>query len=289
MKLLKAIAVLLASAAFSSSAAQSICNMAYNVRVAPDALRSTAIALRWADTCRVEVEVPALGADSSDYGFDAAYSYTSGDSTLLQGSFSEHYAARNSGMSLRIVSRNGRSYAEAGAGRRLISLPVAFDPADAGSIVFENKDGLTVLAHTLLHDTIPAPAKVAFDTTEALIAAIEASHDPAAALWSYLDRDTDQNKAMPGGYYRLATLPDANGGYTVVYLGGATTNSHHWRPLQVKGRLIKTIYHNHYDVEWLDSAGRPVAAEAYARLDPATRILTVSFPLLNSTLRFRAM
>lgn len=260
--------------------------MIYHARVAPDALREGRIAMRWADSCVFEVAVPPRGADSPEYGFDAAYTLTAGDSVVASGSFSDRYPAAQAGMSLRLLREGTRSYVEAGAGGRRLSLPVGFDPA-VDTVAFENRSGLKILTHTLLADSVPAPRMADFDSVEALVAEITASADPGAALWTYLDRDTDQNRAMPGGSYRLATVPDGDGGYLIVYLGGAAVGADRWQPLQIKGRLAKTVFLNHYDLEWLDAAGRPVAAEAYATLEPASRILTLAFPLLNSTLRFR--
>ncbi len=258
----------------------------YHSRVAPAAMRSGRVALVWADSIRFEVEVPPSGADSPDYGFDAAYSYFRGDSAIATGTFSDHYPAARAGMSLKFILEDGRAYVEAGATTAKVTLPVQFD-AVTDSIFLENPDGLRLVGQSCLTDTIAAPRFAPFGSVAALVEAVEASSDPATALWSYLDRNTNHRRAMPGGNYRLATIPDGDGGYWVVYLGGATVNADLWEPLRIKGHLVKTPFSNHYDLEWLGATGRAVSSEAYATLDPSTGILTLSFPLHNSELRFR--
>lgn len=55
----------------------------------------------------------------------------------------------------------------------------------------------------------------------------------------------------------------------------------------VKGRLRPTGFAGNFDLEWLDSTGSVASSENYADLDSSSGILSLRFPLLESTLRFR--
>lgn len=107
-----------------------------------------------------------------------------------------------------------------------------------------------------------------------------------AGIWKALDRDTDSKYALAGGRYTLAIVPvqDTNE-FDILYLSGAEVNTSTWKTGMKKGKLIPTAFKNHYDLIWYDSALEPIEYDATASVDQEI-ILSLSFPLLKSTLRF---
>lgn len=125
------------------------------------------------------------------------------------------------------------------------------------------------------------------DDIEQLLAPAAHPSNSPAGIWEYLDRDTDNVRARSGGRYRLAVVPSSSSsGYDIVYLGGAEVNPSAWRPGMIKGRLIPTPFAGHFDLMWVDSSLNPISEDIHASLDSSNAILTLSFPLLGSTIRF---
>lgn len=119
---------------------------------------------------------------------------------------------------------------------------------------------------------------------ERLIAGADAASP--VGIWEYLDRDTDNVRARSGGRYRVAVVPARGSeGFDIVYLGGAEVNPSAWRPGMIKGRLRPTPFAGHFDLMWVDSSLTPLRDDTHASLDTSNAILTLSFPLLNSSLR----
>lgn len=106
-------------------------------------------------------------------------------------------------------------------------------------------------------------------------------------IWEYLDRNTSPRKAREGGRYRLAIVRSADrpGTFDIIYLSGATVNASKWTPGMRKGRLIPTDYENHYNLEWTDATFTQRTLDMYADIEQES-ILTLRFPLLDSSLRF---
>jgi hypothetical protein len=102
--------------------------------------------------------------------------------------------------------------------------------------------------------------------------------------WVYLDRDTDTDKALPGGEYRLAIVRSGSG-YDILYMEGARTCASEWKCGMLKGRLMPTAFDGHFLLEWYDAEGYPAGRENYATLENPS-LLSMSFPLLDSMLRF---
>lgn len=106
-------------------------------------------------------------------------------------------------------------------------------------------------------------------------------------LWRYLDRENDTDYARPGGFYRLATVKNAaDGCIDIVYLGGAEVHDDKWHAGMLKGRLLPTVFVNHYDLKWYAADMTPVESEVFADMSEDGAILTLSFPELKSKLRF---
>lgn len=149
---------------------------------------------------------------------------------------------------------------------------ISSSPLDLHSVVIESRpDMLRVLDTGLTVDSVSAH--------------LAASVDPVEGRWYYLDRDTDDRYARPGGKYSLYIIRDTDGSYMLLYAGGGETNVKKWRPCMLKGRLIPTPFEAHYDLLWYDSMMEPVDDESHASVDEAG-VLTLSFPIHMSSLRF---
>lgn len=102
-----------------------------------------------------------------------------------------------------------------------------------------------------------------------------------APRWRYLDRDSDPKLALAGGAYELALI-----GNELIYIGGAVTNADLWKPGMLKGRLTPTGYDGYFRLEWVDATGRTLNDESYATFDSAAKTMKLTFPGLQTTLRF---
>lgn len=104
--------------------------------------------------------------------------------------------------------------------------------------------------------------------------------------WIYLDAVTDEVRARRGGRYSLAVVASESGdGWDIIYLGGAAVNSDKWKPGMLKGHMRRTIFKDHYDVEWIDATFRPMTFDVSAQIEQGA-ILQFNFPRYKSTLRF---
>lgn len=104
--------------------------------------------------------------------------------------------------------------------------------------------------------------------------------------WAYLDAVTDEVRARRGGRYSLAIVASESGdGWDIIYLGGAAVNSDKWKPGMLKGHMRRTIFKDHYDVEWIDATFRPMTFDVSAQIEQGA-ILQFNFPRYKSTLRF---
>lgn len=116
---------------------------------------------------------------------------------------------------------------------------------------------------------------------------VSASDDRNEGVWEYFGAESDVSKVSVGGRYVLATVDDGDGGYDIVYLTGADTNSGIWSPMALKGHIRPTIFTGDYDLVWTDATGNRVRGDTYARLSDDGSLLTVGFPSQGATLKFR--
>ncbi|MDE6049775.1 MAG: hypothetical protein K2G09_08820, partial [Paramuribaculum sp.] len=120
---------------------------------------------------------------------------------------------------------------------------------------------------------------------EQIINMTENAHQPVG-ICKALDRDTDSRQALAGGRYTLAIVAaEDKSAFDIIYIDGAEVNSDEWNTGMRKGKLIPTPFKDHYDLIWYDSQMEPIEYDATASVDQNV-ILTLSFPLLKSTLRF---
>ncbi|MDE6378334.1 MAG: hypothetical protein K2K72_06285, partial [Duncaniella sp.] len=129
-------------------------------------------------------------------------------------------------------------------------------------------------------------AAVTAHTIDELRERFAAGGDPLEGFWTYFDRQNDPAYARPGGRYTLALLRSADGeGYDLLLVDGAEVCADRWKPMMLKGRLRPTVFAGHYDLEWIDSTFRPVSRDIHATIENGS-LLTLSFPLYRTTLRF---
>lgn len=250
-----------------------------HVRFAAPRSSDATVGLRWADSLRFEAVIPAQTADNSLTGAELRCRYYRSDSLIAESRAPVSYR-RQAAVSLVLRAWPEGAAAEAGSDGAAVLIPVVFSASDADGIDYYNPAGLTVLRNTLLADCLPAPEYFAGPLPGA-----GTSADPMLAVWHYLDRNTDPELAELREHYILATVAGTAGGYDIVCLpAGADASA----APRLKGHLEPTPFRDHYALCWLDAAGRPVDPEAYADVDPEERILTLTFPLLNSSLRFYA-
>ena len=120
-------------------------------------------------------------------------------------------------------------------------------------------------------------------TENKLIEKFRVSSNIHEGFWSYLDRDNDPHYARLGGTYRLALIEN-NGAYLIIYISGAQTNLNNWTQGIIKGKLIPTIFDNHYDLIWYDSMFDVIDSDIYAEIENS--ILTLYFPIYKTQIRF---
>ncbi|MDE5844016.1 MAG: hypothetical protein K2H44_01335 [Muribaculaceae bacterium] len=123
-------------------------------------------------------------------------------------------------------------------------------------------------------------------TLDEIITRLQSSPSAPAGLYVWLDRENDPHRAIPGGFYKLAVLPDSvTKGYDIIYLEGASVNKDSWKTGMIKGKLIPTIFYNHYDLIWYDSNHEVIDREIFCNfIDDA--IMQLNFPLYSTKMRF---
>lgn len=172
--------------------------------------------------------------------------------------------------------------------KRLAEIPVgdSFFPHEA-SVRVRSGEGVLSL---FCVEGLSSPEKLASTgwTMETLREHIASSTDPAEGFWKYLDRENDPEYARPGGRYTLATVRNDAGHYDIIYIDGAQTYGDRWKPMMLKGVLLPTIFSSHYDLNWYDSAFEAMDEDIHADITDGA-ILTLSFPLLKTKLRFSKM
>lgn len=123
-------------------------------------------------------------------------------------------------------------------------------------------------------------------TLDQIIVRLQSTPGSPAGLYTSLDRENDPQRAIPGGFYKLAVLPDSvTGGYDIIYLEGATVNKDSWKTGMMKGKLIPTIFYNHYDLVWYDSNHKVIDSEIFCNIIDGT-IMQLNFPLYSTKMRF---
>ena len=122
-------------------------------------------------------------------------------------------------------------------------------------------------------------------TIEDIRRVVRYSNDSIVGIYRYLDRENNPKLAVPGGKYTLAILPARDGNYDIIYIEGAKTYKKCWHTGMLKGRLLKTIFINHFDLEWYNSKMDLMKDETFASLQ-MLEVLEINFPLYKAKMRF---
>lgn len=185
------------------------------------------------------------------------------------------------------VSDRGDLVVEGGM-RRLMPLAVIPDCGVSGespvSLFATRRLDVAMIAVETVVD--PLTAAVSGWTVGALDEYFSVRRPLPEGRWTYLDAVTDEVRARRGGRYSLAVVASESGdGWDIIYLGGAAVNSDKWKPGMLKGHMRRTIFKDHYDVEWIDATFRPMTFDVSAQIEQGA-ILQFNFPRYKSTLRF---
>ncbi len=158
-------------------------------------------------------------------------------------------------------------------------------PGEISNTMGIEAHGATKISLLVTESTVDNYRNIQTSWTEEEIDRYLKGADFPEGRYRYLDRETDSKYARLGGRYELALISDGEGAFDLIYLGGATTNSRHWRPGMLKGKLKPTIFTGHYDLEWYDSSSNVTSSECSADIEQRA-ILKLNFPLLKSAMRF---
>jgi hypothetical protein len=108
--------------------------------------------------------------------------------------------------------------------------------------------------------------------------------NPKEGFYDYMDGSYETNRYRKGGDYRLALVANADGGFDVIYIGGAVENVEAWQPGMLKGKLTPTKFVDNYNLLWYDSELNEMSEEQWATL--TLPMLDLNFPLSGASMRF---
>lgn len=244
--------------------------------------------------------IPAGGGDTlscaltwgnADFGGVAdrrftALSVTLGHKLLSHSEVEGFHGKSNSYSTLSVELSDGLLSVTGGSARSTelcqTLVPGGFTPAGATLTV----TGRAEVSLFVVETAPDMKSVLATDWTPARLAEyLEKSTDSTEGFWRYLDRRNDPDMARPGGRYRLATVRNSDGGYDILYIDGAETLASEWSPCMLKGRLTPTEFVDHYSLEWTDAEFDTINRDIHADIADDV-ILTLSFPLLKTELRF---
>lgn len=203
-----------------------------------------------------------------------------------RGSFRTSYPSGSAAaMSMRLRADGRGARIEAGGARADGIIEISFERDKAGIIGADLDRDVKILRHSLRAFTGPEPKRPPFASTAEALSLIAGSTDPREGIWEYLDRDIDATRCTLGAFYTLVSLrSDADGCYEIYAIDKSGV-----KEPQYKGCLIPGIFMNHYDLQWVDARGHLHDTDASATTDENASVLTLSFPLLKSSVRFRRM
>lgn len=158
----------------------------------------------------------------------------------------------------------------------------SFNPSATMEIKVNGKADISVIVTEYIPDIV---SELSTGLNEDEINKLISGKSQPCGVWTALDRDTDSRRALAGGRYKLAVVPRNDEGFDIIYLDGAEVNPSAWKTGMRKGILKPTIFTDHYDLIWYDSKMVPIEFDASASVEQGV-ILTLSFPILKSTLRF---
>lgn len=261
----------------------------YHLRLKASPASSRPVTIATANGLSITVDVPSLADAADSRTHLTPYTLTLDSTEIARGKAAVTIDPAEKGFSIRLsASPTGLEIALGGpAAEASIPLP-AFHTARAARITARIPDKTQILRHTLRAQALAAPERAPFASPDSLLAYLAASSDPREGLYTYLDKDIPAGSPAAISHpeaYRLAVTRDPHrpDAYIIIYLDGPAPA---WQPLEIKGRLAPTVFTNHFNLSWTDSARRTLpAADTYAQYSENASILTLSFPLLQASFR----
>ncbi len=242
---------------------------------------------------RIDFRVPCL-ADAAD-GMPCKVTLTLTDSlgrTVGRNTGMVSVDAAEKGFSIRLsANADGLHAAIGGPGEEVALEFTDFPTATARAITATVPDGAKILRHSLRSLPGEAPAYCHFSSPDSLRAYLAGSTDPREGIYEYLDKNIPTRGrasiSRPEAYrFAIVRVPDSPDSYHIVYLEGKSAG---WSPLEIKATMTPTAFIGHYNLRWIDSGRRLHHTDTYAQYNENASLLTLSFPLLQSTLRLRRM
>lgn len=212
-----------------------------------------------------------------------------GDSVILTRSFEKDFSLVSGGENTLMadIDSRRRTVTLSGGNRRPVEIgSFAYSGTLAPGFVASVPVAVSSLSARLESD--PASLAVTRWTAETIADYLSGTGNPVEGYWSYLDRENDPQYATVGGRYRLAVVadPDCRGAYDILYVEGAEKFPGSWHAGMKKGRLTPTRFAGHYDLEWNDASFLPIRHDIHAQFSDDGAILTLSFPLYRTSVRF---
>ncbi|MDE5554151.1 MAG: hypothetical protein K2J10_03085 [Muribaculaceae bacterium] len=257
---------------------------------------SWSVTLTYNDSSTTIINANRIGSSSDDvlYGLPLSVSVSSFAADRLTANFSDYEIVKDIdptidswSMTLTKNPEDDRATFSLGQRAPLLSFPVVTEGLKYISASTDSKLRLSRLSMFVTEsDSLKSSFINSVDQLKTILAD---SHNPAEGLWRYLDRDTDLRKLNLGGNYMLATVTAPDGTIEILYMGNSgdtSANLKRWQPLMLKGRLIPTIFVNHYDLVWYDAFGSKIIYETSADIIDGA-ILKVNFPTQGGSVRFQ--
>ena len=182
------------------------------------------------------------------------------------------------------LRRNGQAALLTGSNHATATIEVPFDYENPANTLIATARETSVSDNFLLTE-YRAPVQIAsIGSSETLKDYLRNSNDPYEGLWSYLDRNTDPSLTAVSRAYILATVKNADGDYEIIYVNGTNKG---WEPMQIKGKLHKTVFTDHFDLEWIAADRTTLKDDTSATIEGNGNILRLYFPLVKASVRFR--
>lgn len=269
-------------------------SLLYHVRVIPARNSDTHLQLYWnyVDSCqyrRVDVTIPA--AVHADVGMPMAAEWElatcsgANDSVVNRGTaWLRMGDAADGAMSLILRCDRGGAVLEFGDTQVRQTELIDYDYYSPGALALRSDRRTFLATHTIVEESRIVPEMLDC-TLDSAFEIVKNSSGKAAVVWTYLDRNTDPTKLNVDLGYMLMTYPQDNGDLLIVLAQDTATR----KALTIIGRLRKTPFANHYDLEWITSDGLMLSIDTSADLQLDGQILALNFPLLDSVIRFRRL
>ena len=153
--------------------------------------------------------------------------------------------------------------------------------------VFSGKKGkITPVDIRIAPSVHPSDLQTGLSDIQSLKDRLNRSADPIEGFWDMLDYTVDSKLASLGGKYSVAIVK-RNERYIIVYLAGAGKRADIWKTGMIKGELVPASFGGVYDTVWLDPDMKPVGTMLKGYVSESSTMLTILFPGLGSTLRFK--